>query len=54
MPTYEFHCKKCGHRFSLVESLDKHDKHREKCPKCKSTSLERVLSAVSVKTSRKT
>ncbi len=53
MPTYEFECKKCGHKFNLVESITDHDKHREKCPQCASAKINSLISAVNVKTSRK-
>ena len=53
MPTYEFECKKCGHKFNLMETINEHDKHREKCPKCTSAGVKPLVSAVSVKTSRK-
>src|SRR5207244_7568269 len=33
MPTYEYRCRKCGHRFELFHSI-KDDKPK-RCPKCK-------------------
>ena len=33
MPTYEYECQKCGHRFDAFQSM-KDDPLRE-CPKCK-------------------
>jgi len=53
MPTYEFECKKFGHKFNLMESVAEHDKHREKCPSCSSTKVQSLISAVNVKTSKK-
>ena len=53
MPTYEFECKKCGHKFNLVESINEHDKHREKCPQCAASEVKNLVSAATVKTSRK-
>ena len=53
MPIYEFKCNSCGHGFDIVESLKQHDKHEEKCPKCESKDIERVLGTVSVQTSKK-
>ena len=53
MPIYEFKCNSCGHDFDIVESFQEHDKHKEKCPKCKSEDIKRVLSTVSVQTSKK-
>jgi putative FmdB family regulatory protein len=56
MPTYEFLCQKCKKRFELVWSLEQYDremKRKPKCPKCGSTSVARQISAVEVKTSKK-
>ena len=53
MPVYEFECKKCDHRFNLTETISQHDEHKEKCPKCGSKSIQNIMSAVNVKTSRK-
>jgi len=56
MPTYEFLCQKCKKRFELVWSLAQYDremKRKPKCPKCGSTSVDRQISAVQVKTSKK-
>lgn len=53
MPTYEFRCKKCGHQFTLVESISRHDQHKEKCPSCGSQSIDSLVSAAAVKTSKK-
>ncbi|MBN2379611.1 zinc ribbon domain-containing protein [candidate division WOR-3 bacterium] len=32
MPTYEYRCKKCGHRFERFQSIS--EKPVRKCPKC--------------------
>lgn len=53
MPNYEFVCKKCAHRFDIRESLAQHEKHKEKCPKCGSKSLQQQFAGIQVKTSRK-
>ena len=53
MPIYEFECKKCGHKFDMAESIKQHDEHHEKCPKCKSTEINSLVSAVNVRTSKK-
>jgi putative FmdB family regulatory protein len=39
MPTYDYRCKKCGHRFELFHSIK--DETPKRCPKCKSRA-ERV------------
>ena len=53
MPTYEFECKKCGHKFNLVESIVAHDQHKEQCPQCSSKDIKNLISTVNVKTSKK-
>ena len=53
MPTYEFECNKCGHKFNMLESISEHGKHKEKCPKCDAQDVKALVSAVNVKTSKK-
>ena len=56
MPTYEFHCEKCGKNFEQVLSLseyDKRTKQKNKCPSCGSTRVVKTISVVQVKTSKK-
>jgi putative FmdB family regulatory protein len=43
MRLYEFQCKHCGHEF---EDLVRSDQEVVTCPKCKSTEVIRLLSAV--------
>lgn len=33
MPTYDYECEKCGHRFELFQSMKEEPKKR--CPKCR-------------------
>ena len=33
MPTYEYECLKCGHRFELFQSMS--EEPRKRCPKCR-------------------
>jgi putative FmdB family regulatory protein len=33
MPTYEYECRKCGHRFELFHSIK--DETPKRCPRCK-------------------
>ena len=53
MPTYDYVCRKCGHDFQRVERISEHMKARPRCPKCKSTKVERVFTAAFVKTVKK-
>lgn len=53
MPTYEYHCKKCGERFERIEHVSEHGAKKPKCPQCGSKATEPVLSAFFAKTSKK-
>lgn len=44
MPTYDYECDACGHKFELFQSIVA-DAER-KCPKCKRLKLRRLLMAV--------
>ncbi|NLH17102.1 MAG: zinc ribbon domain-containing protein [Phycisphaerae bacterium] len=41
MPTYEYACQQCGHRFEEFQSITA--KPIKKCPECGKTSLQRLL-----------
>ena len=41
MPTYEYECDACGHRFELYQSISA-DPER-KCPECKKLKLRRLI-----------
>lgn len=43
MPTYDYLCKACGHRFELFQSMTEGTKR--KCPECKKLKLERLIGA---------
>jgi len=53
MPTYEFRCTKCGESFSIRAHISDFARAKVSCPKCKSTSVERVLSGFYARTPRK-
>ncbi len=40
MPTYEYKCEKCGHRFEVFQSMT--EPPRRRCPKCRGK-LRRLL-----------
>ena len=42
MPTYDYECSKCGHRFEIFQKMS--DKPVIACPKCKGTA-ERLIGA---------
>lgn len=33
MPTYEYECNRCGHRFEVFQSMS--DPPRKRCPRCR-------------------
>ena len=45
MPTYEYVCEKCGHRFEQIRKFS--DKQLRKCPECGGV-IEQVISAPAV------
>ena len=59
MPVYDYRCDDCGHDFEVIESLDEHEQHErpegsaEKCPKCESAKVERVITSVNVQLPKK-
>ena len=54
MPDYEYRCTKCEKTFTVRETFEQHDRHRKvRCPECNGVEVERVLTPVMGKTSRK-
>lgn len=53
MPTYDYACKECGKKFSLVMLISEYATAKVACPKCKSKKVARVLSTFYAKTSKK-
>jgi len=43
MPTYEYECKSCGHRFELFQKMT--DAPTKKCPNCNKEKAKRLISA---------
>ncbi|MFZ4575708.1 MAG: FmdB family zinc ribbon protein [Phycisphaerales bacterium] len=41
MPTYDYKCKACDHRFEHFQSMS--DKTLKKCPECGKNALERLI-----------
>ena len=41
MPTYDYECKACGHRFEELQSFS--EPTLKKCPACKKNKLERLF-----------
>ena len=43
MPTYDYECRVCGHKFELFQSIT--DRPRRKCPDCGRSTAERLIGA---------
>lgn len=43
MPTYDYRCSACSHRFELFQSMK--DRPKRTCPKCGKKALERLIGA---------
>lgn len=53
MPTYEYLCRSCGDRFSLVLHVSEHDRKDIKCPRCGSTEVVQQMQPFFAKTAKK-
>lgn len=53
MPHYEFLCRACQKRFSLILSLAEFEKATVKCPHCESKKVEQQWAAFYAVTSKK-
>lgn len=53
MPTYEYECKDCNKKFTVILTISEHDKAKVPCPKCKGKRVVQRMSAFMTKTSRK-
>ncbi|GBF34238.1 hypothetical protein DCCM_3350 [Desulfocucumis palustris] len=47
MPIYDYRCKKCGQRFTVMVAIS--DRDKVTCQKCGSPRVEQLISACSVK-----
>lgn len=43
MPTYDYECDACGHRFELLQGM--RERAKRKCPECKKNKLQRIVGA---------
>jgi putative FmdB family regulatory protein len=53
MPTYEYHCQKCGEKFERLEHVAEHEAVHPKCPKCGSENVAQVMAPFFAKTAKK-
>ena len=55
MPTYEYRCKKCEHRFERSATLGEHEgQPKPRCPECKGRNVEQLPSPFRAATGKKT
>ena len=45
MPIYDYKCSNCGHEIEVIQRIS--DKPKTICPKCKTKSLKKLISAPS-------
>ncbi len=49
MPTYEYGCVKCGHKFDILASLREKEKGLKlTCPKCKNSNVVQIFSSINL------
>ena len=53
MPVYEFACRDCKKKFTVVQMITEYDPKTVACPKCKGKKVDRRWSSIFVKTSKK-
>jgi len=53
MPVYEYLCKDCHKRITLVRSITEYEKLPPACPKCKSHKVEQLPAAFFAVTAKK-
>lgn len=53
MPIYEYVCKECKKRFTLVLTITEYEKLLPACPNCKSRKVEQMPAAFFAVTSKK-
>ncbi len=46
MPIYEYECRRCGHRFELIQKFS--DTPRKRCPEC-SGAVDRLISPPAIR-----
>ena len=54
MAQYDFECEECRKKFTVKQSFAEHElEARPKCPKCNSHKVRQLISAIHVKTAKK-
>ena len=53
MAEYDYRCLKCKKSFTITESITEHESRTHRCPSCRSTRVQQILTAFVAKTSKK-
>ena len=53
MPTYNYVCEKCDHKFETRLTMKEHDKRKVTCPKCHSNKVRQLPGSFFAITSKK-
>ena len=54
MPDYEYECDNCNNTFTIKQTFEERDRHEPiKCPACQSTKVHQLVSAIHLKTAKK-
>jgi putative FmdB family regulatory protein len=53
MPNYEYRCENCSTNFSIMMSMNEHEKGGLTCPACKQNRIIQQYSTFFAKTSKK-
>jgi putative FmdB family regulatory protein len=48
MPTYEYHCKDCNHKFELFLSYQEYENASVSCPDCGGPTPERIIRPIRI------
>ncbi len=53
MPHYDYRCLECKKKFSVVRTVEEHERRKAKCPHCGSTKTEQQWAAFFAVTGKK-
>ena len=48
MPSYDFRCTQCEHRFEIALSYQEYDQKQVRCPECGGQRVERVIKPIRI------
>jgi putative FmdB family regulatory protein len=53
MATYDYECQACHRKFPVKMTIEEHEKHKTKCPKCGSKHVRQLVEPFFAVTSKK-